>query len=234
MKLRAKRLKINTEWYDELCLLVQRTKTLDLEAVSSSLRNILWEQVRGIVHGRVHEFVRVRKPSLLVKDTDLAQKLFQESFFIFCKACNIWDKNRKTKFLTFLGDILDQEILNIIRLEYYHRSRSRKLEGKLKGQVIDESIPFYDEESRERDLVLEEVRTLIESYKFSSKLERDIINTIIYGKVGDWVKLRKKSGLGVAKFNKTRQLVVEKLKTYISEKSSSKTRDVILEIVSEK
>ena len=234
MKRRAKRAKINTEWYDDLCSLYQKTKTLELTDVANALRNIFWDQVRGIVHGRVHEFVRIKKPSLLLRDRDLVQKLFQESFFIFCKACNIWDKKRKTKFLTFLGDILDQEILNIIRLDWYYKSRDRKLEGKLRDQVVDEPIPFFDEEQQEREHVLEEVKVLVENFSFGSEIERDIVRTIIYGKVGDWIRLRKKSGLGIGKFNKVRQEIIEKLKSYIKEKSSPKVRDVILEIVSEK
>jgi len=231
---RAKRAKINTEWYDDLCSLYQKTKALELLDVSNSLRNIFWDQVRGLVHGRVHEFVRVKKPSLLMRDRDLTQKLFQESFFIFCKACNIWDKKRKTKFLTFLGDILDQEILNIIRLDWWYKSRDKKLVDKLKDQVIDEPVSFFDEEKQEKASVLEEVRSLIENFKFESEIERDIVNTIIYGKVGDWVKLRKKSGLGIGKFNKVRKAVIEKLKNHIKEKSSPKTLAVILEIIGEK
>jgi hypothetical protein len=234
VKRRAKRAKINTEWYDDLCSLYQKTKALELLDVSSSLRNIFWDQVRGLVHGRVHEFVRVKKPSLLMRDRDLTQKLFQESFFIFCKACNIWDKKRKTKFLTFLGDILDQEILNIIRLDWYYKSRDRKLVGKLKEQVIDEPVSFFDEEKQEKANVLEEVKLLVENFNFESEIERDIVRTIIYGKVGDWVRLRKKSGLGIGKFNKVRQGVIKKLKIHIEEKASLKTRAVILEIVSEK
>lgn len=230
----AKKPKINTDWYDDLCLVYQKTKKLELNSVANSLRNVFWEQVKGIVHGRVHEFVRNKKPSLLVKDRDLIQKLFQESFFIFCKACNIWDKKRKTKFLTFLGDILDQEILNIIRLDYYYKSRDKKLEVRLREQIIDEPIQFQDEERQERESILEEVRTLLENFTFSSNIERDIVHTMIYGKTGDWTKLRKKSGLGFGKFTKTRQEVINKLKEYIENSTSQKTKAVIVDIISKK
>jgi len=222
----SKKAKIETAWYDDLCSLYQRTKI-------SSVRNLLWEQVKNIVYARVHEFIRKKKPYLR-KDKDLSQKLFQESFFIFVKATEIWDKKRKTKFLTFLGDILDQEILNIIRLDNYHRTRDRKIEDKLRREILDEPYTFSDEGSQEKTSILEELRFLFENFNFSSQLDRDIVSTMIYGKTGDWVRLQRKSKLSVSKFNKRRQEVIGKLRIYIKEKSSQKVLDVIKEILDER
>jgi hypothetical protein len=228
------KVKINTEWYDDLCRLYQKTKCLELSEASSNLRNILWEQVKGIVHGRVHEFIRERKSVLLLRDRDLSQKLFQESFFIFVKAADIWDTNRKTKFITFLGDILDQEILNIIRLDKYGKDRHYKINNKLKYFTGEEQVHLYDETSKEREDVLIEIKDLMESMPFQNEIERDIIYTLVYGKAGDWGKLQKKSGLKPINFNKLRKLTVEKVKSYILDKSSTKVKDVITEIINEK
>jgi len=222
----SKKAKIETAWYDDLCILYQRTKIPDL-------RNLLWEQVKNVVYARVHEFIREKKPYLR-KNKELSQKLFQESFFIFIKATDIWDKKRKTKFLTFLGDILDQEILNIIRLDNYHKARDKKIEDKLRREILDEPFSFSGEEQYEKSEVLEELRILFENFNFSSQLDRDIINTIIYGKVGDWVRLQKKSDLSAGKFNRRRREVLGELRGYIEKKGTPRVRAVIKEILNER
>jgi DNA-directed RNA polymerase specialized sigma subunit len=226
IKRTAKRAKLETGWYDVLCQLYQDTKITEL-------RNILWEQVKNLVYGRVHAFIRRKKFSVLA-DKELCKKIFDDSFLIFIKATEIWDKNRKTKFLTFLGDILDQEILNIIRLDRYHKSRDKKLEGKLKKQVVDEPIKFFSYRDQEKEEILGEFKELFESFSFKSKLERDIIYTMVYGKMGDWTKLRKESKMSVGKFAKIRQQISIELKEYILEKSSPRMKDVLKEILEEK
>jgi hypothetical protein len=220
--------KPDTNWYDDLIILCQRTKMLGLVYATDSLRNIGWEQMKGIVHGRVHKHVRDRK---LLYDRDLCFKLFQESFFVYCKAVNIWDRSRKTKFLTFLGDILDQELMNIVRMHQYYKSRDKKLEIKLMGQVVDEPIPFFTEEDNEKSKVLEEIKTLLDNFGFESELERDIVDTIIYGRIGDWGKLQRKSNLGAANFSKLRKHVVEKLRNYILANCSEKVKEILQDIV---
>jgi hypothetical protein len=90
------------------------------------------------------------------------------------------------------------------------------------------------EEKQERDTVLTEVRTLMENFNFGSQIERDVVNVMIYGKVGDWAKLRRSYDLGIGKFNKIRQEVVEELKEYLIKNCSKKTKDVIFEVISEK
>jgi hypothetical protein len=219
--------KRDTGWYDDLCDLYQRTHI-------ASLRNILWEQVRGLVHGRVHQFIREKKSTILRRDPELCQKLFQESFFIFVKAVDIWDRKRRTKFLTFLGDILNQEILNKIRLHLYHRQRDWKLEMKLKmsEDFVPHTPPFKDN-AFEREEFYDEIRTLFENFSFADEIDRDIAYTMIYGKIGDWAKLQKKSGLGIGGFYRKRMELIEKLRTYITDSSTPKMKAIIEEIMSE-
>lgn len=217
--------KKDTRWYDDLLDLYQRTRITEL-------RNVLWENVKGLIYGRVHEFIRDRK-TYLKRDPEMCQKLFQESFFIFQKACDIWDINRQTKFLTFLGDILDQEIMNIIRLESYHRTRDYKLKGRIKEDVLQ--IPeVRDEVDFERDELLEEVKRLMENYSFDSALERDIAFVMAYGKVGDWARLQKKSGMGIGKFYKLRLQVSKKLRDHIHTNCSTQLQAVLKDFLKEK
>gem|GEM_PF-2947313 len=226
-----KRAKIDTNWYDDLALLYQKTRDLGLVQVSSSLRNIGWECMRGIVHGKVRDLIKTNR---LLQDRDLCQKLYQDSFLIYTKACDIWDYKRKTKFLTFLGDILPQELKNVVSLDRYHSKRDYKLEKRLRKQVIDEPIRFFDEIDQERNLVLEEIRELLEKFSFGSEIERDVANVLIYGRLGDWSKLQKKSGLKSGNFAKVRKGVVDKLKSHILTECSEHTKNVLKEILGEK
>jgi hypothetical protein len=222
--------KPDTKWYDDLCLLYQKTRIPEL-------RNVLWDQVRGIVHGRVHQFIREKKVSILLHNQDLCQKLFQESFFIFVKAVDIWDPSRNTKFLTFLGDILNQEILNIIRLDLYYKTRDKKLEDKLKlhypiEEQVNESRD-YDEDF-ERQEMLEEMKTLFENYPFKNQIDRDIVYTMIYGKMGDWSKLSKRLGVGLGKLYKMRLQIIEDLRNYIEAHCSTRLKCILQELLVEK
>jgi hypothetical protein len=219
--------KKDTGWYDDLCDLYQRTHI-------DSLRNILWEQVRGLVHGRVHQFIREKKSAILRRDPDFCQVLFQESFFIFVKAVDIWDRKRRTKFLTFLGDILNQEILNKIRLHLYHKQRDWKLETKLKisSDFVPHTEPFKDN-AFERDEFFEDIKILFDGYSFADEIDRDIAYTMVYGKIGDWTRLQKKSGLGIGGFYRKRSDLKEKLRKYIIENSTPKMREIIEEIMGE-
>lgn len=219
--------KRDTGWYDELCELYQKTH---IEA----LRNILWEQVRGLVHGRVHQFIREKKAAILRREPELCDKLFQESFFIFVKAVDIWDRKRRTKFLTFLGDILNQEILNKIRLHLYHRQRDWKLEKKLlaSSDFVPHTEPFKDN-AFERDEFFYDIKALFESFSFDDEIDRDIAYTMVYGKIGDWSRLQKKSGMGIGVFYKKRTDLVKKLKVYVIENSTPKMKAIIEEIMGE-
>ena len=233
--------KINTEWYDDLCLLYQKTRDLGLTEISIIFRDLLWDQVRGIVYSRIQEFIKHRKSALLLKDYDLSQKLFQESFFIFTKAVDKWDPNRKTKFITFIGDILDQEILNIIKLDGYAKKKHTKISSKLKDFHKGTEPEFFDETAIEKKAVLAEVEELINNFSFScypdpmkNQLDRDIVHTLIYGKLGDWGKLRKKYKMSLSDFNQFKKDSVNRIRTYILEKSSPKVKYVLSEIVNEK
>jgi len=227
----AKKPKLNTDWYDDLILLYQKTKGLGLSEVSSSLRNVGWECMKGFVHGKVHEHIRMKR---LIHDRELCQKLFQESFFIFCKVIDLWNPDKNTKVLTWLGDCLPQELMNKVRLDQYHRSRDYKLEKKLRDQLVDEPLQFFSEEDQERKEVLEEVRNLLENMPWDTTLEREMANIMIYGKSGDWNKLQRSSNLGIGKFSKLRKKVIEYLRSYIMEHCSDKTREILRSIVTEK
>jgi len=224
------KVKFDTSWYDDLALLYQKTRDLGITYASTELRNLGWNQIQGIVYNRVHTYIRKRK-SLVLSDKDLVQKLFQESFFIFVKALNIWDRNRKTKFLTFLGDILNQEIMNIVRLDRYHKTRDYKIEKRIQNQKIDEPIRFFDEECIEKESVLEEVKVILNSIVFETQLERDLVNTIIFGDAKDLSKLRKSSKMSVLTFLSFKDKIKERLKQEILSKSSEKTKSIIKEIV---
>ncbi len=219
--------KRDTGWYDDLCELYQRTHI-------DSLRNILWEQVRGLVHGRVHQFIREKKATILRRDPELCQLLFQESFLIFVKAVDIWDRKRRTKFLTFLGDILNQEILNKIRLHLYHRQRDWKLEAKLKASsdFVPHTEAFKDN-AFERDEFYESIKVLFDGFSFDDEIDRDIAYTMVYGKIGDWTRLQKKSGLGIGVFYRKRTDLKDKLRNYIIENSTPKMKAIIEEIMGE-
>lgn len=224
------KVKFDTSWYDDLALLYQKTRDLGVIYASTELRNLGWDQIQGIVYNRVHSYIRKRKTSVL-SDRDLCQKLFQESFFIFVKALDIWDRNRKTKFLTFLGDILNQEIMNIVRLDRYHKTRDYKIEKRIQSQKIDEPIPFLNEESIEKEGVLEEVKVILNNIVFETQLERDLVNAIIFGDTKDLSELRKSSKMSVLTFSAYKDQVKEKLKQEILSKSSEKAKAVIQEIV---
>jgi len=218
----------DTQWYDELCELWQRTQIPEL-------RNVLWEQVKHFIYGRIHEFIRDRKSSSIKQDPDLIQELFQGSWLIFLKAATIWDKRRKTKFLTFLGNCLNQEIMNIIRLYYYHKTRTIKLAAKMKVALESEhsdSITFADE--LEKETMLEGVRDMMEGFPFSNELERDIARTMMYNKVGDWSRLQKQCGIGIGAFYKLRREVTAKLRKHIEDNASPKMAALIREYLEEK
>lgn len=218
--------KPDTKWYDSLCSLYQQTKIPEL-------RNILWEQVKLLIYQRIRKFVNEKKGIELKKNTDLLQRLNQEAFFIFTKATEVWDPARKTKFLTFLGDILDQEIMNIIRMDWYYKTRDFKICRKLMYESSVEQIPIEQEQFEKKEF-LEEIKNLLANYGFESELERDIIYTVIYGVAGDWAKLQKKSKLSVAGFSKVRKKITEKMKKYILDNCSEKQKAVLKEILGEK
>ena len=215
--------KWETDWYDDLCKMYQKTKIPEL-------RNVLWEQVKLLVYGRVRRFINEKKP-FLKREPELCQKLYQESFFVFQKAVDIWDQNKKTKFLTFLGDILDQEILNIIRLDFYYRGRDAKIAARLTSEQ-NEFPPV--QEQFEKQEMLEEVRLLMESYHFENNLEREVTWTMVYGQSGDWTRLQKKSRMSIVAFAKFRKKLVEKLKVYILSQFDEKQKAVLMEVLKEK
>lgn len=227
-------LKDDTKWYDDLCWLYQINCALSRSETAYQIRNLLWEQVKGLVQGRVHEFIRNRRAAALKYDKDLSQKLFQESFFVFVKACDVWDSSRKTKFLTFLGDILDQEILNIIRLDNYHKFRDKKLEIRINQNSMVDDPEETVEDNLEKNKMFDEIKDMIENFPFENPTERDVIYTIIYGKMGDWAKLRERLGLGIGKLYKIRSNAIQRLREHILQNCSSKVREVINEVVNEK
>jgi len=227
--------KRDTVWYNDLCILYQRTKALGLDKASADLRNILWDQIRSFVHGRVYDFIHEKKASILRKDPDLCSKLYQESFFVFLKACDIWDQERKTKFMTFLGDIINQEILNIIRMDLYYRTRDRKLAIKLSNEhKVERENETTGEENFEKDELFEEVHFILENFAFGDELERDIVFTTLYGRMGDWAKLQKKSGLSLSVFYRMRAQTIQKLREHILSCCSDKMKDVLKEVLAEK
>lgn len=214
----------DTSWYDDLCLLYQKTKIPEL-------RNVLWEQVKLLLYSRVRGFINEKKSAILKKDPDLCQQLYQDVFFIFQKACDIWDPSRKTKFLTFLGDIVDQEILNIIRLNLYHKSRDNKIKTKLNAEF---ELPVSTTEDFEKEELLSEVKQLFENFSFNSMLERDIVYTTVYGKSGDWSRLQKKSKKSIADFFKLRTEVMEKLKKHVLDNCSPRMKEILQNVLEEK
>lgn len=218
--------KTDTKWYDDLVVLFHKTGI-------ESIRNVLWDQVKGLVYGRVHDFIR--QSSYLRYDNDLCQKLFQESFFIFVKAVDIWDVTRKTKFITFLGAMLDQEIKNIIRLEHYHKNRDKKIEVKIKDKTPPHNwiLPSH-ETNLDRNEFFEEIREIIENFPFENQTERDVVFTIIYGEMGDWSKLRKRLDIGIGKLYKIRAKAIERLRIHIKENCSEKMKTVLGEVIAEK
>lgn len=214
----------DTSWYDDLCKMYQKTKIPEL-------RNVLWDQVKLLVFSRVRKFITEHKG--MRRDPDLCQKLNQESFFIFLKACEIWDETRKTKFLTFLGDMLNQEIMNIIRLDWYYKNRDIKIYSRLVAEKASETRPL-EQEQFEKNELLDAVKQLLDNYIFDSPIERDIIWTTIYGVSGDWTRLRKQYNLSIAVFAKARHKTVDKLKAYILEHCTDKQKCVLKELLEEK
>ncbi len=213
----------DTEWYDDLCKMYQRTKIPEL-------RNVLWEQVKLLVFSRVRKFITDRRGTALRRNPELCQKINQESFFIFLKACDRWDPARGTKFLTFLGDILDQEIMNIVRLDWYYKTRDVKIGNKLLIEKATESRTQEQEEFEKAEL-LEEIRRLLDEYTFDSELEQDIVWTMIYGVSGDWTRLQRKHKLSIATFTKARKKVIEKLKKYFLDHCDEKQKCVLKEML---
>jgi hypothetical protein len=227
--------KWDTAWYDDLCMLYQKVKSFKdnpqaLEA-ANSLRNVLWDQVKSLINSKVREYIVEKRRSQLRSDPDLCQKLYQEGFFIFQKACDIWNPDRNTKFLTFLGDILDQEILNIIRLHNYYKTREYKIKARLSQEVED--VEEHEEDIEKQEL-LERVKILCESYSFGSQLERNIVFTAIYGKLGDWSKLQATSDMGIGSFYKLRDKTLKAMRAYILANCEPRLQDVLKEILEEK
>jgi hypothetical protein len=136
--------------------------------------------------------------------------------------------------MTFLTDIIDQEILNIIRMDLYYKTRDRKLAAKVaNAQEVENEINDYEEDF-EKEALLEEVRILLENFNFDDVLERDIVYTTLYGKIGDWTRLQKKSGLGIGVFYKAREKTIKKLREYIISSCSDKMKSVLKEVLAEK
>ena len=220
-----KKEKRDTGWYDDLCKMFQKTQIPEL-------RNVLWEQVKLLIYGRIRDFINGKGGFNLKRDPEICQKLYQDAFFIFLKAVRVWDPKKKTKFLTFLGDILDQEVMNIIRLDWYHRSRDFRLGAKLKVERVTEFPP--EQEDFEKKELLEDIRILFESYSFESQIEKDIIYTTVYGVSGDWSRLQKRSKLSIANFAKLRQKTIGKMKQYVLDNCSDKQKAVLKELLEEK
>jgi len=230
MNKKPKREKKDTQWYDDLAVLYQKIKDTEPTA-ASALRNILWEQVKLLLYSRVRDFVNEKKSAILKRDPELVQTLYQDVFFIFQKSCDIWDPTRKTKFITFLGDIADQEILNVIRLNLYHKTRDRKIFRRMSDNFDDR---FPDKSEVDRGKFLEEMKHLFESYSFESELERTIVRTIMYGKKGDWPRIIRKSRLGVGKFYRIKKEIIGRLKDYILKNcSSSFMKEALEEMIGE-
>jgi DNA-directed RNA polymerase specialized sigma subunit len=208
----------DTKWYDDLLILYQKKKIPEL-------RNILWEQVRLLIYGRIRGFIDDWKFGLLKKDAELCAKLYQDAFFYFTKACDKWDPSFKTKFITFLGDCINQDILNNVRLYFYHLLRDKKIQQKIVDSGEDEKTE--SQEDFEKNELLEEVRVIFENYVFESKLERDIAYTIIYGTQGDWNRLQRKSKMSIDDFYKYRKSLLDKLKKHLEEKCSPRMKDVL-------
>lgn len=227
---KEKKEKRDTQWFDDLVILYQKIKVTEPEP-ASTLRNVLWEQVKLLLYSRVRDFINEKKSAILKRDPELCQQLYQDVFFIFQKACDIWDPLRKTKFITFLGDIADQEILNVIRLNLYHKTRDRKIFRRMSDNFDDR---FPDKSEVDRGKFLEEMKHLFETYSFESELERTIVRTIMYGKKGDWPRIIRKSRLGVGKFYRIKKEIIGRLKDYILKNcSSSFMKEALEEIIGE-
>jgi hypothetical protein len=215
--------KKDTLWYDDFAKLYLKMRDIDIN-VASQVRNILWEQVKNLLYSRVRDIVEKRKGDIVRQDPDFAKQLYQDCFLILQKACDIWDPTRGTKFLTFLGDITDQEILNKIRLHFYHKTRDKKI----RIRTIDEFEQKYDTiEDREREEMLEEVKRLFEDYSFETKLERDIVNLVVDGREGDWKRLQRKSKMSIENFYKLRDVTLDKLKKYILDNCTITMKDAL-------
>ncbi|OGM08244.1 hypothetical protein A2Z67_00905 [Candidatus Woesebacteria bacterium RBG_13_36_22] len=232
--------KRETLWYDDLCKLYQKTRIPEL-------RNILWEQVKLLLYSRIRKFVTEKKSSILKRDPDLVMQLYQDAFFIFQKACDVWDPTRNTRFLTFLSDIIDQEVLNIIRLDIYHKVRDSKIKKRIEdemecfnwpgqiGRATERKKIFVEPstctEDFEKEKFFEEVRHMFENYCFENQLERDIVYTTVYGKPGEWVRLQKKSRMSIENFYKLRDATMTKLKHFILENCTKHMKDVLCEVL---
>lgn len=221
--------KLDNAWYDDLVVMYQKTKIPEL-------RNVLWEQVKLLIYSLVRRFINEKKSSILKRDSELCKKLYDDAFFIFCKCCDSYDPSKKTKFLTFLGYKVPQDIRNTISLHYYHKNRDQQIEKKVEDEMsVKESHEIHDvAENFESEVLLDEIRILFENFSFETPLERDVIYTLMYGKSGDWKKLQKKSKLTPVEFNRFRSRVVEKLRKHIVDSCSPKMRDVLQEWLHEK
>jgi hypothetical protein len=216
-----KKKKRDTSYYDDFAKLYIKMRDIDI-GIASQVRNILWEQIKNLLYSRVRDIIDRRKGDIIRQDPDFAKQLYQDCFLILQKACDIWDPKRGTKFLTFLGDITDQEIRNKIRLHFYHKTRDKKI----RLRTIDELEPRVTTiEEHEKEEMLEEVKRLFENYAFKSKLERDIVNLVVYGREGEWKKLQKKSKMSIENFYALRDKILKELKTYILENCTITMKD---------
>jgi DNA-directed RNA polymerase specialized sigma subunit len=213
--------KKDTTWYNDLVKIYQ-DKKVDNPVVATAIRNILWEQIKNLLYSRVRDIIDRRKGDIVRQDPEFAKQLYQDTFFILQKAVDIWDPNRGTKFLTFLGDIADQEILNKIRLHFYHKTRDKKIRDRTAEEFVLKTTSI---EEYEKDEMLDEMKRLFENYTFDTKLERDIVNLIVYGRGGAWNKLLKRSKMNIDHFYKLRDATLKKLRVYILENCNIIMRD---------
>jgi hypothetical protein len=134
--------------------------------------------------------------------------------------------------LTYLGNrFLDNEITNRIRLESYYKNRDKKIELKL----TDLALPSeeFEEDYFEREIFLDRIRELFEDFSFTTELERNIAQVMVYGKMGDWKKLRVSSKLAIGKFFKVREKVIADLKLYLEVNLDDKEKILLKEFLAE-
>lgn len=230
----AEKVKWDTSWYDTCVILYQRTKITEF-------RNILWKQVERLMFSRIKKFVANRKGTALRNNPELIHKLYNEAFFIFLKACDRWNpegitdaagKLHRTTFVTFLGDIIEQEIMNVVSLDWYYKNRDIKIARRLISERPFEQTP--DQELFEKNDLLADIKGFLENYTFENELERDVVWTMIYGIPGDWAKLQKKFKLSISAFSKVRKKTVTKLRDSVLLHCSPKQKDVLRELLEEK
>lgn len=246
----AEKAKRETWWYDPIIEIYQKMSPKDSRF--TELRNFVWKSIEGLVVSQIKKFID-RKGTTLRRDPELCQKLYGEAYFIFLKACEKWnpigvvdseDKKHnptgvigangthKTTFMTFLWAIIDQELLNIVRLDWYYKNRNIKIARRLLSEGTAELKP--EQERFEYNDLLADIKEFLENYSFESDLERDIIWTMIYGIPGDWKKLQQKSKVSPAAFSKARKKTVAKLKESILGHCTPKQKDVLRELLEER